>query len=213
MGGLMKLGAVAVLVLVVWGIWKVGFGTPAETGGTSGSAIDVTDSDWVKGKSDAPVTLVEYTDFQCPACGAYYPIIEQLSKEMGDNLRVVIRHYPLIQIHDNALPAARVAEAAGRQGKFWEMYDLLFANQKEWSNAADPMKSIFPAYAGRIGLDMERFNQDMADASLDDKINRDRDTGNELKITGTPTFFLNGQKMENPKSFEALKKSVQDQVE
>jgi protein-disulfide isomerase len=92
------------------------------------------------------------------------------------------------------------------------MYDLLFANQKEWSNAADPMKSIFPAYAGRIGLDMERFNQDMADASLDDKINRDRDTGNELKITGTPTFFLNGQKMENPKSFEALKKSVQDQV-
>ncbi len=212
MGGLMKLGAVAVLVLVVWGIWKVGFGTPAETGGTSGSAIDVTDQDWVKGKSDAPVTLVEYTDFQCPACGAYYPIIDQLSKEMGDNLRVVIRHYPLIQIHDNALPAARVAESAGRQGKFWEMYDLLFANQKEWSNAADPMKSIFPAYAGRIGLDMERFNQDMADASLDDKINRDRDTGNELKITGTPTFFLNGQKMENPKSFEALKKSVQGMI-
>ncbi len=208
----MKLGAVAVLVLVVWGIWKVGFGTPEETGGTSGSAIEVTNQDWVKGKSDAPVTLVEYTDFQCPACGAYYPIIEQLSKEMGDNLRVVIRHYPLIQIHDNALPAARVAEAAGRQGKFWEMYDLLFANQKEWSNAADPMKSIFPAYAGRIGLDMERFNQDMADSSLDDKINRDRDTGNELKITGTPTFFLNGQKMENPKSFEALKKSVQGMI-
>ena len=211
MGGLMKLGAVVVLVLVVWGIWKVGFGTTEESS-MGGSAIDVTDQDWVKGKSDAPVTLVEYTDFQCPACGAYYPIVDQLSKEMGDSLRVVIRHYPLVQIHDNALPAARVSEAAGRQGKFWEMYDLLFANQKEWSTAADPMKSIFPAYASRIGLDMEKFQTDMADSSLDDKINRDRGTGNDLKITGTPTFFLNGQKLENPKSFEALKKVVQDKV-
>ncbi len=212
MGGLMKLGAVVVLVLVVWGIWKVGFGTTEESS-MGGSAIDVTDQDWIKGKGDAPVTLVEYTDFQCPACGAYYPIMNQLSQEMGDSLRVVIRHYPLVQLHDNALPAARVAEAAGRQGKFWEMYDLLFANQKEWSTAADPMKSIFLAYAERIGLDVEKFKTDMADSSLDDKINRDRGTGNELKITGTPTFFLNGQKLENPKSFEALKKVVEKAIE
>ncbi len=211
MGAIMKLVAVAVVVLVGVSIWKYGFGDKSSSGAAvSNSAIDVTEKDWVHGKTDAPVTLVEYTDFQCPACGAYYPILKELEAEMGDTVRIVIRHYPLVQIHKNALPSARAAEAAGRQGKFWEMYDVLFANQAEWSGAQDPMMSIFPAYAGRIGLNVEQFRKDMSDATLDDKITVDRGTGNELKITGTPSFFLNGEKLENPKSAEAFKKAVED---
>lgn len=207
MGGIFKLGVVAVLALGVFGVWKyVSAPADAPVGGTLAT---VTDKDWVKGKNEAPVTLVEYTDFQCPACGAYYPLVKQLSDEMGDQLRLVVRHYPLVQIHKNALSGARAAEAAGRQGKFWEMYDLLFEHQTEWSLADDPLKSILPAYAAQLGLDTEKFRQDMTDPTLDDKINADRETGNGLKINGTPSFFLNGKVIKNPTSFEEFKKLVE----
>lgn len=209
MSSIFKLGLGAVLALGVFVVWKAIDTPDAAAPEDKGAAIDVTEKDWIKGNPEAPVTLVEYTDFQCPACAAYYPILEQLAKEMGDQVKIVIRHYPLIQIHKNALPAARAAEAAGRQGKFWEMYDLLFANQAEWSNADDPTKSIFAAYAGRAGMDSERFREDMGDSALDGKINEDRGTGNELKITGTPSFFLNGKKLENPRSLEEFKKAVE----
>lgn len=209
MSGLIKWVAVAVLIVGVFGVWKyVTAPTDSEGSVSGGALLDLTDKDWVRGASEAPATLIEYTDFQCPACGAYYPIVEQLSKEFEGKLKFVVRHYPLIQIHPNALGGARAAEAAGRQGKFWDMYNLLYTNQTEWSLADDPMKSILPAYAGQIGLDVEQFRKDMADVTIDDKINHDRETGNELKITGTPSFFLNGKKLENPKSLEEFQKAV-----
>jgi protein-disulfide isomerase len=206
MGGIFKLVAVVILGLGIFGIWKF-VSAPADPV-AEGSALDVTDKDWVKGKSDAPVTLIEYTDFQCPACAAYYPIVKQLSDEMGDQLRLVVRHYPLVTIHKNALSGSRAAEAAGRQGKYWDMYDLLFAHQAEWSLAEDPLKSILPAYAGQIGLDVDKFRADMVDSTLDNKITADRQTGNDLKITGTPSFFLNGKLIKNPTSIEDFKKVI-----
>ncbi|MBP7060979.1 MAG: DsbA family protein [Candidatus Moranbacteria bacterium] len=208
MGAALKVIIVIVLGFGIYSIWKYGFSSES-TPVTGSALLTVTDKDWVKGPADAPATLIEYTDFQCPACGVYYPLLDQLSKEMGDKLRFVVRHYPLIQIHKNALLGAQAAEAAGRQGKFWEMYDVLFVNQKEWSEAVDPMKSILPAYAGRIGLDVEKFKTDMTDSALDEKITADRGTGNDLKITGTPTFFLNGQLLPNPTSIEAFKSAVE----
>ncbi len=210
MSGIIKLVVIGVLGLGIFGIWKYASAPTVTPSGNS--ALDITEKDWTKGGSDAKATLIEYTDFQCPACGAYYPIVNQLMEEFGDKLKVVIRHYPLIQIHKNALPAARAVEAAGRQGKFWEMYDLLFVNQAEWSAADDPMKSIFSSYAGRAGLDMERFRQDMTDPTLDDKINADRETGNILKITGTPSFFLNGERLENPSGLEKFKKALESAI-
>lgn len=206
MGGIFKLVAVVILGLGIFGIWKF-VSAPADPV-TEGSTLDVTDKDWVKGKSDAPVTLIEYTDFQCPACAAYYPIVKQLSDEMGDQLRLVVRHYPLVTIHKNALSGSRAAEAAGRQGKYWDMYDLLFTHQAEWSLAENPLKSILPAYAGQIGLDVDKFRADMTDPTLDDKITADRQTGNDLKITGTPSFFLNGKLIKNPTSIEDFKKAI-----
>lgn len=205
---MIKLVVIAVLGLGVFGIWKFASAPATPQSQTGDAVLSVTEKDWVKGNRDALATLVEYTDFQCPACGAYYPLLNQLSEEMGDKLRIVIRHYPLIQIHKNALSGARAVEAAGRQGKFWEMYDLLYINQAEWSAAENPMASILPAYAGRAGMDIERFRTDMADATLDEKINHDRETGNELRINGTPSFFLNGKKLNNPQSIEEFKKAV-----
>ena len=207
MGGIMKLIVVAVLVFGGFALWK--YVSAPEVPVEKADLLMVTDKDWVKGDAAAPVTIVEYTDFQCPACGAYYPLIKQLTDELGNKVRLVIRHYPLMQIHKNALAGARASEAAGRQGKFWEMYDQLFTNQNEWSSAEDPMKSMFPAYAGRIGLDVEKFRQDMADPSIDDKINQDRQSGNDLDITGTPTFFLNGKKLTNPRSIEEFKSVIE----
>ncbi len=203
----MKLIVVAVLVFGGFALWK--YVSAPEVPVEKADLLMVTDKDWVKGDAAAPVTIVEYTDFQCPACGAYYPLIKQLTDELGNKVRLVIRHYPLMQIHKNALAGARASEAAGRQGKFWEMYDQLFTNQNEWSSAEDPMKSMFPAYAGRIGLDVEKFRQDMADPSIDDKINQDRQSGNDLDITGTPTFFLNGKKLTNPRSIEEFKSVIE----
>ncbi len=208
MSGLVKVIIVAVLVFGGLAIWKYS-SSPTTSVTSQDPLLEVRANDWVRGDAHAPVTLVEYTDFQCPACGAYYPVVEQLLKDMEGKLKVVIRHYPLLQVHPNALPAARAAEAAGRQGKFFEMYDLLFGNQQEWSTAADPSKSIFPSYAGKIGLDIEKFRSDLADSTIDSAINADRESGNSLNIEGTPTFFLNGEKIANPKSAEEFKSLVE----
>lgn len=208
MGGIGKIIVVVMLVLGVLAAWKYIF-APTVSINANSALLDVTAKDWVEGKSDAPVTMVEYTDFQCPACGVYYPIVKQLLEEPESKFKLVVRYYPLVQIHQNALVAARAAEAAGRQGKFWEMHDLLFSNQKEWSEAADPNKSIFPAYAGRIGIDVEQFRKDVADPSIDDKINQDRESGNTLKLQGTPTFFLNGEQMKNPTSIDDFRTLIE----
>lgn len=211
MGGIMKLAVVGALVVGVFFVGKH-FMTPAlaPSDGSEDSLLSVTEKDWVRGASDAPVTLIEYTDFQCPACKAYYPILEELSKDLEGKMKLVVRHYPLIQIHKNALAGARAAEAAGRQGKFWEMYNTLYPHQEEWSTADDPLKSILPSYAGQIGLDVEQFRKDMTDASLDDKINHDRETGNAVKVNGTPSFYLNGKKINNPTSVETFKSLIEE---
>src|SRR3989344_5648633 len=122
----------------------------------------LTDKDWVKGRAGAPLTLMEYGDFQCPACGAYYPLVERLLDEYADKVRLVYREYPLVSLHDKAYPAALAAESAGRQGKFWEMYDKLFANQETWSATAD-FESLFTKYAEEIGVDVGQWKKDRPD--------------------------------------------------
>ena len=201
MGGFLKLVLVGALAFGVLAAWKYIF-SPAVDIASKNTPYAIGDNDHMQGHPDAPVTVIEYTDFQCPACGAYYPIVKQLLQDMEGKFALVIRHYPLVQIHSNALGAARAAEAAARQGKFFEMYDMLFSKQSEWSAAAEPHASIFPAYAGRIGLDVDRYRTDVADASIDDKINQDKASGNGLGVAGTPTFYVNGEKIANPKSLE-----------
>lgn len=146
-----------------------------------------------KGGASARVTLEEFSDFQCPACGGLAPGLKRVVAEYGDRARVVFRHYPL-QMHRYAFLAARAAEAAGLQGKFWEMHDMLYENQKEWSDAMEP-RVQFDAYATRLGLDVQKFKADMERQELADRIRADMMRGNSLGVKGTPTVYLNGREM------------------
>ena len=172
-----------------------------------GSVKAADESDWVRGAAvkDSKVVLTEYGDFQCPACGAYYPLVKQLEKDFP-NLTLVFRHFPLPQ-HGNAWPAAQAAEAAGAQGKFWEMHDMLYENQDFWSGEKNA-QSIFQTYAQKLGLNIDKFKADFDSSKAKNKIEPDLQ-GGTTQINGTPTFFLNNQKIENPQSYEQFKSIIQ----
>ncbi len=154
----------------------------------------------------AAVVLVEFSDYQCPACRTYYPMVKQIERDFSGSLAFVYRNFPLTNIHRNAQTAAEAAEAAGMQGKYWEMNDKLFATQNEWSAAESP-KDTFVGYAKSLGLDAGKFSRDMDSDAVKQKIQKDVDDGNALGLTGTPTFYLNNVKIDNPAGladFEAL---------
>jgi protein-disulfide isomerase len=134
----------------------------------------------------------EFADFQCPSCGAYYPELKKIENEFGDRLRVVFRENPLVPMHQWGLVAAQAAEAAGLQGRFWEMHDKLYENQKTWSEAKDVIP-LFVDYAKQIGLDTDRFMRDLNGETVVQRIFQDGRRSHDLGITGTPTFFVNGK--------------------
>ena len=154
----------------------------------------VTVTDHIKGNPDAEVVLVEYSDFQCPACAAFQPVVADVLSEYGDEVRFEYRHYPL-PTHPHALSASMAAEAAGQQDAFFAYHDLLFENQPTWSAAAVP-ETYFVQYAEELGLDIEQFRRHLNSSLLRDAVLADRDEGRDRRVTGTPTFFLNGNRME-----------------
>lgn len=174
--------------------------------------LTVVSDDWTKGNKDAQVTIVEYLDFECEACGAYYPVVKRLSEEYKDKVRFVVRYFPLPG-HANSMTSALAVEAAGKQGKYWEMHNILFENQRDWGEMqfADP--KIFENYAQQIGLDMEKYSTDITSREVKDRIERDRTSGEELDLAGTPSFFLNGNKITNPRGYEEFKKIIQTAIE
>lgn len=160
----------------------------------------------IKGNPNAKVTLVEYGDFQCPYCKQYEPTISQVLEKYNDKIKFQFRNFPLVNIHPNAFAAARAAEAAALQNKFWEMHDALYSdkNWSTWTEAKDP-RSEFNKYAKELGLNVDQFKKDFASSAVNDAVNADQAEGNKLEITGTPTFFLNGKKIQvanNPADFE-----------
>jgi protein-disulfide isomerase len=171
---------------------------------------EISGNDWMKGNKDSSVILVEYSDFQCPACGAYFPLIERIVSESSTTIKFVYRHFPLTQ-HANAVPAAQAAEAAGKQGKFWEMYEKIFTTQKEWETSTTVDK-IFYNYATQMGLDMAKFDVDYKSKEVTDKINNDLKSGLKAGINSTPTFYLNGNKISNPQSYEEFKKIIDEAI-
>lgn len=176
-------------------------GPTAEPGSLSQAVYD---ADHITGSTTAPVTLVEYSDFQCPACGAYYPILKTLEKDMGENFRFVYRHFPLRQIHKNAELAAFASEAAGAEGKFWEMHSMIFEHQDEWSGSTDA-RGIFMGYAKALGLNLDKFVENLASDSVKNRIETDVASGIASGVNGTPTFFINGKKITNPRSIDEFK--------
>jgi protein-disulfide isomerase len=172
--------------------------------------IKVAETDWIKGENQAQITLIEYGDFQCPACGAYYPLVKKILEDYPDDLRVVFRHFPLPS-HKNAYKAAIVAEAAGKQDQFWQMHNILFEKQDEWSVAQDP-NDIFLSYAQDLGLDKSKFSDDLNDAGIKEKIDADMFSGNKLGVNATPTFFLEGKKLKSVSGYEEFSSFIEEEV-
>ena len=152
-----------------------------------------------QGPVKAPVTLEEFGDFQCPPCGLLHPVLKMMEQEFGSRLRVIFREFPLVPAHAHALSAARAAEAAGLQGKFWEMHDLLYTNQNSWKDAFD-VRPIFEEYARKIGLNLDRYRQDLTSETVQYRIFLDGKRARSLGVKGTPTVFMNGREV----PFESL---------
>lgn len=200
----------AVIIVGLIGVFLVANRNTQTTTENISNPKEITATDHVEGPADAKVTLVEYGDFQCPACGATYPIVKQLRDEYKDKVRFVFRHFPLSNIHPNAMAASRAAEAAGKQGKFFEMHDLLYENQKDWStdtSAADKFKQ----YAKDLGLNVDQFVKDTNSSETTDAINHDIAVGKKLDVNGTPTFYVNDVKLDKiPRTFEDFKAKIDE---
>lgn len=184
------LAGIAVILVGIFMFTKGG----GEDGGTKSSAEP---TNHIIGEGQAGVTFVEYGDFQCPICAIYYSPLKQAVGQLEKEIFFQFRNLPLVSIHQNAFAAARAAEAADKQGKFWQMHAKLYENQTAWSGASNALNS-FKTYAREISLDMAKFERDYASDEINDLINADLD---EFEKTGqkqqTPTFFINGQYIEN----------------
>lgn len=159
----------------------------------------------VRGAPMAPITIVEFSDFQCPYCGAAVPFVERALREFDGRVKLIFKQYPL-DGHPRAAPAARAAVAASRQGKFWEMHDLLFAHQHELED------EDLERYAVQLGLDLERFRADIVSPEVQRRIDADRQEGHRVDVQGTPTIFINGRLFhENPQALSAYLREELDQ--
>jgi protein-disulfide isomerase len=159
------------------------------------------------GNSDARVTLVEYGDYECPHCGHAYPLVKQLVSRMGKDLLFVFRHFPLQEAHPAAFPAALSAEAAGKQGKFWQMHDLLYDHQEELE------ENSFLDFAGELNLDLKKFSHDFESDDTSSKVEDDFESGVRSGVNGTPTFFINGKKLAAyDGTYESLENTVLLQI-
>jgi protein-disulfide isomerase len=192
---------IGVIVIVVGGILIFNKDDAKAPGGSSTKPTS-----HVAGEGS--ITLVEYGDYECPYCGAAYPVVKQVEEKYKDQVKFQFRHLPLLQVHKNAFVAARAAEAAGMQGKFWEMHDLLYQNQQNWSKASDP-RSIFDQFATQLGLNVKQFKADSNSSKVNNLINADiaefNKTGEQVS---TPTFFLNGKKIQVNNTVEDFSKII-----
>lgn len=206
-----KTFAITMAAIVIGGIGLIVWG-----GANKNAPVDIADpdidvteltaiapDDHTKGPENAPVVLIEYLDMECEACRAYYPLVKQLEQEYPDDLLVVKRYFPLPG-HRNGMTAALAVEAAAQQGKYNEMHDLLFEQQPNWGEKAVANPSLFVAYAEQIGLDMEQYQTDVASDETRARVERDVESGLALGARGTPTFILNGKRIDNPQGYEAF---------
>ena len=217
------IGIAVTLILIVGGVLLMSKGSSSSstTSTKVDSSILVPNGDYetsgfengsyLSASTSAKVTFVEFGDYECPACGTYAPFIKQLLTDFPGQVNFVFRNYPLSQ-HTNAPISSYAAEAAGLQGKFWQMHDKLYETQNDWSSASDP-ESVFITYAQSLGLDVNRFKADIASSTVKNKVQSDTNDGNTVALTETPTFYINGVKVENlTGSYSDLKSLVSAQL-
>lgn len=164
------------------------------------------------GSASAKVTITEFGDFQCPACGAAHPVVKQVLNEYKDKVYFVFRNFPL-PMHANAPLAAQAAYAAGQQGKYWEMYDKLYESQDQWGEkSGSQAKELIMRYAKDMGLDMTKFTESIDKNAGNNKIQKDQNDGYQLGVDSTPTFYINGTKFAAVMSYDQFKKEIDDRL-
>lgn len=196
------------VVLFVGGLLLFGGGAAQKQ--TATADLLVKESSIQTGPKNAKVSVVEFADFQCPACAAAAPILTQLRSDYKDQVNFVFRHFPLPS-HSNARIAAEAAEAAGDQGKFWEMGDLLYSRQKDWQSQTSPQE-VFRELAQSLGLDLQKFDKALADYAHISRINGDKSDGDSIGVRATPTFFINGQKTEGVIPYNNFKNLIDQEL-
>ena len=205
---------VAIVAIITIGAAIFSSSHPASTTTFNATTVPaLTSADWTRGDASATVSVIEYGDFECPACGAYEPMIEQLTKDYGTRVLFSFRNFPLFQIHPFAMIAAQAAEAAGLQGKYWEMHDLLYQKQTEWTantslSPADVVSKYFDGYVQSLGLNVAKFDTDINSAAVTAKVQKDLASGNAAKVDHTPTFFINLTQIPNPQSYDQFKAAI-----
>ena len=167
----------------------------------------VTENDNMQGNLIAPVVLVEYGDYQCPHCGKAYPVVKKLQEEFGDKLNFVFRNFALTKIHPHAFIAAVSTEAAAKQNAFWQMHDMLFENQSKIT------KYNIIAFAEQLKLDLEQFSKDLENETITEKVENDFMSGMRSGVNATPSFFINGEKLEGPVVYITLKNAINKALE
>ena len=195
-------GTLLLLIAAVGLYFCTGATASVESKAPKAAAGDIT-----YGPANAKLTVIEYSDFQCPFCAQYAPILASLRQKYGDQVKFVYRFFPLAG-HPYATVAAKAAYAASLQGKFWEMHDLLFKNQKAWSASSDP-RTYFDSYAQSLGLDLTRFHTDMEAQSTLDFIAREAAAGDKAGVSHTPWFVV-GDKVVLPRNLQQFEKLIQD---
>lgn len=202
-----------VLAVIIAGLFGVFTLTKdkSETPGSSNNT-QIQASEHKVGAGKKGVTIVEYGDFQCPACKSFYPLVKQVKETYGDDITFQFRHFPLTQIHPNAMITSRAAEAAGKQGKFFEMHDILYENQDSWASESSPSLTL-EGYATQLGLNLEQFKADMSSAEVNSIINADLKAGQQTGASSTPTFIINGRRLDkNPASLDEFKKLIDEEI-
>lgn len=204
-------GIIAIFIAGIWGLIALVNNNPSAPS-QAGTPPPISKDDQVLGAADKiKVVLIEYADFQCPACAYYSPVVRQLKEDLGDDLFIVYRYFPLISIHKNAMSSSQAAFAAGKQNKFWEMSDLLYENQKSWADSTKA-KDIFAEYAQKLDLSIAQFTSDFNSEETKKFITDQMNSGISIGINSTPSFFVNGKKIENPRSYGDFKKIIQDEI-
>lgn len=204
---------IAVVIAAFAGIFfLMGSDEGDDTSSSSSEILVVRDTDFKRGLEGASVNIIEYADFQCPSCAAISPVTDQMFLEFGDQVEFVFRHFPLTSIHQNAMASHRAAEAAGNQGMFWEMHDLLFERQQSWASSTNAV-SIFEGYAQELGLDIEIYKADASSEETSRAINQSVSEGLDVGVGGTPAFFLNGETMPIPQTVDEYRALIQEALD
>ncbi len=183
---------------------------PADTPGATTHA-DIKGGGRIRGPENAPLTLVEFGDYQCPSCGAYHPLVKEILNRYPQQLRLEFHHFPLVTIHPNSMLASQAAEAAGEQGRYWEMHDAIFDHQREWADSPNA-EPIFIALASGFGLDINKFMQALRSPQIQERILKDVERGNNAHVEAVPTFFINGEQVHVRLSMEDFVQAIESHL-